>query len=85
MIKTISKLSLTAAVLAVSTSPVMAQSFSTWFRFRPPVRPTAPPVVQPVQSVRSVPEIDASAGLLAIAAVLVILAFVWERQRRAAV
>jgi hypothetical protein len=33
---------------------------------------------------RSVPEIDASAGLLAIAAVLVIVAFVWERNRRAA-
>jgi hypothetical protein len=31
-----------------------------------------------------VPEIDASAGLLAIAAVLVIVAFVWERNRRAA-
>lgn len=32
--------------------------------------------------VHSVPEIDASAGLLAIAAVMVILAFVWERNRR---
>ncbi|AZL58808.1 VPEID-CTERM sorting domain-containing protein [Tabrizicola piscis] len=32
----------------------------------------------------SVPEIDASAGLLAIAAVLAIMAFVWERNRRAA-
>lgn len=32
----------------------------------------------------SVPEIDASAGLLAIAAVLAVLAFVWERRRRAA-
>ena len=31
-----------------------------------------------------VPEIDASAGLLAIAAVVAILAFVWERKRRAA-
>ena len=35
-------------------------------------------------NVHSVPEIDASAGLLAIAAVLAILAFVWERNRRAA-
>ncbi len=33
---------------------------------------------------RAVPEIDASAGLLAIAAVLAVLAFVWERRRRAA-
>lgn len=36
------------------------------------------------RAVHSVPEIDASAGLLAIAAVMVILAFVWERNRRAA-
>lgn len=33
--------------------------------------------------VRSVPEIDASAGLTAIAAVLAALALVWERNRRA--
>ena len=36
------------------------------------------------QPARAVPEIDASAGLLALAAVFVILAFVWERRRRAA-
>lgn len=33
-------------------------------------------------SAYSVPEIDASAGLLAIAAVLAIVAFAWERRRR---
>ncbi|MDX5401423.1 MAG: VPEID-CTERM sorting domain-containing protein [Rhodobacterales bacterium] len=33
-------------------------------------------------SVTSVPEIDASTGLLALAAVLAIVAFVWERNRR---
>jgi CHASE1-domain containing sensor protein len=32
----------------------------------------------------SVPEIDASAGILAVAAVLAVMAFVWERQRRRA-
>jgi hypothetical protein len=32
--------------------------------------------------VASVPEIDASTGLLAMAAVLAIVAFVWERNRR---
>jgi len=32
--------------------------------------------------VTSVPEIDASTGLLAVAAVLAIIAFVWERNRR---
>ncbi|MCU0904944.1 MAG: VPEID-CTERM sorting domain-containing protein [Tabrizicola sp.] len=36
------------------------------------------------KKLHAVPEIDASAGLLAIAAVLVILAFVWERNRRMA-
>lgn len=30
----------------------------------------------------SVPEIDASAGLLALAAVVVVMLFVWERKRR---
>ena len=30
----------------------------------------------------SVPEIDASTGLLAMAAVLAVVAFVWERNRR---
>ena len=33
-------------------------------------------------SVASVPEIDASTGILAIAAVLAVVAFVWERNRR---
>lgn len=33
-------------------------------------------------NVASVPEIDASTGLLAIAAVLAIVAFAWERNRR---
>lgn len=32
----------------------------------------------------SVPEIDASAGLLAVAAVATVLLFVWERRRRSA-
>lgn len=31
----------------------------------------------------SVPEIDATTGLLAVAAVLAVLAFVWERRRSA--
>ncbi len=32
----------------------------------------------------AVPEIDASAGLLAVAALAIVLLFVWERRRRAA-
>lgn len=41
-----------------------------------PLFPNHPPA-------SSVPEIDASSGLLAIAAVLAALAFAWERKRRA--
>jgi hypothetical protein len=37
----------------------------------------------PPSNVASVPEIDASTGLLALAAVLAIVAFAWERNRRA--
>ncbi len=37
-----------------------------------------------MKAVHSVPEIDASAGLLALAAVLAIMAFAWERRRRSA-
>ena len=36
----------------------------------------------PSGNVASVPEIDASSGLLAIAAVLAVVAFMWERNRR---
>jgi hypothetical protein len=36
----------------------------------------------PGGNVASVPEIDASTGLLAMAAVLAIVAFMWERNRR---
>lgn len=32
---------------------------------------------------QSVPEIDATTGVLAVAAVLAVLAFAWERRRRA--
>lgn len=39
-------------------------------------------VVPANTSVASVPEIDASTGLLALAAVLAVVALVWERNRR---
>lgn len=39
---------------------------------------------RPRPPVASVPEIDASMGLLALAAVAAALAFVWERNRRMA-
>ncbi len=49
---------------------------------RPPgggLPPWAPAHGRPV----AVPEIDASAGLLAIATVATVILFVWERRRRA--
>ncbi len=42
-----------------------------------------PPGSRPPRGVHSVPEIDASAGLLALAAVATLLLFVWERRRHA--
>ncbi len=69
MKKTVSGLLFSGTMFAISAAPALA-----WNR---PVRGHG--------QVHSVPEIDASAGLLAIAAVLAILAFVWERNRRAAV
>ncbi|WP_259444699.1 VPEID-CTERM sorting domain-containing protein [Neotabrizicola shimadae] len=66
--------SLKALGLAVPASllvaaPALAQSASSWWWWPRPVR--------------NVPEIDASSGLLAIAAVAAILALVVERRRRA--
>jgi len=37
-----------------------------------------------VHNVHAVPEIDASSGLLAVAAVAAVMLFVWERRRRQA-
>ena len=44
---------------------------------------TAPLLASHRPTTVSVPEIDATTGVLAIAAVLAVLAFVWERRRRA--
>lgn len=54
-------------------------------RFGPPsfVSPgTGRDTVVNTNAPASVPEIDASTGLLAMAAVLAVVAFVWERNRR---
>ena len=58
----------------VNTSSALFNPFdpSTWF-FLPSISNPA----------SSVPEIDASSGLLAVAALLAALAFAWERKRRA--
>ncbi|MDP3263168.1 MAG: VPEID-CTERM sorting domain-containing protein [Tabrizicola sp.] len=58
-----------------SSAPLLAQVAYGLHRPRPGARPVH-------TAVHSVPEIDASAGLLAIAAVLAIMAFAWERRRR---
>lgn len=80
MTKLVSSLLFASTMFAISAAPALAwgQWLGQWS-----VRPTQPraPASSPVHSV---PEIDASAGLLAIAAVVVVLAFVWERNRRAA-
>jgi hypothetical protein len=68
MNKIIASLTTSGAILAISALPALAQNRPPRFNGHR----------------HSVPEIDASAGLLAIAAVLVIMAFVWERNRRAA-
>lgn len=73
MNKLVSSFLFAGAMFAVSAAPALA--WGQWWSH--PGRGRGP--------VHSVPEIDASAGLLAIAAVVAILAFVWERKRRAAV
>ena len=62
------KIVATTAGALLTAGTAMAQSIST---------------VQQVSTYRSVPEIDASAGFLAVAAVAAALVFVWERRRRA--
>lgn len=62
-------LGLAAPAVAISALPSFAQATSSWWWWPRPVT--------------NVPEIDASSGVLAIAAVAAILAFVVERRRRA--
>lgn len=73
MNKLVSSFLFAGIMFAASAAPALAWNSWWWNR---PVRGRSP--------VHSVPEIDASAGLLAVAAVVAILAFVWERKRRAA-
>ncbi|THD85245.1 hypothetical protein E7811_05935 [Aliigemmobacter aestuarii] len=80
-----SRLMLAAAALSASASQVMAQSYAScswWYAWRcsggtttttTSTRPTA----------SSVPEIDASTGLIALVAVLAVVAYTWDRRRRA--
>lgn len=74
MKKALSRIVLTGSLFIATSAPLLAQAYGT-YRPRPGARPVH-------ASVQSVPEIDASAGLLALAAVLAIMAFAWERRRR---
>ena len=65
----------TLSALSLTTLPAMAQSFFWWHPT--PVVPTRP-------TPASVPEIDASTSLLAVAAIAAAMLFVWERNRRRA-
>lgn len=59
-----------SAALVAMAGPLLAQDRNWWWWWDRPVS--------------SVPEIDASTGALGVAAVLALLAFVYERRRRSA-
>lgn len=70
---------LTVSTFALGAAPALAQSgFWSWIRPRPST-PNPTPVTP-----ASVPEIDASTAMLAMAAIAAALAFAWERSRRRA-
>ncbi len=64
----------TAIVYLMVMGPALAQQVGRGRGPMPPAPPRNP--------VRQVPEIDASAGLLALAAVATVLLLLWERNRR---
>lgn len=65
------------ALVITSVGSASAATCTLW-RWWNCTRPT-----EPLPPTASVPEIDASAGLLTIAAVAAVLLIVWERRRRA--
>ncbi len=79
MNRILARLSASVGVMAASAAPLYAQSWNFWDwlggNHGGSSGGTTP---------ASVPEIDASAGVLAVAAVLAVLALVWERRRRKA-
>jgi len=67
-----------ATVLALTSAPALAQGWLGWLlgggnTGGGSTRPTTP---------AAVPEIDGSTALLAVAAIVAVLAFSWERNRR---
>ncbi len=69
-----------AVVFATSTAPALAQSWWWWNWGGSSTGGSTPTTTTPT----SVPEIDASTALLAVAAIVAALAFAWERNRRRA-
>lgn len=69
MSRSLKALGLAVPAAMLMAAPALAQSASSWWWWPRPVT--------------NVPEIDASSGLLAIAAIAAILALVVERRRRA--
>ena len=67
------KLSLGVIALSGGYLASASSALASWWL--PIIFPPRPPA-------QSVPEIDASTGLLAAAAILAAMAFVWERNRR---
>lgn len=81
------RLSAAAAAIAALAAPVQAQSYSWWSWWNWGGHRgghSGGGHSGGGSTPASVPEIDASTGLLAIAAVLAVMAFVWERRRRQA-
>lgn len=68
-----------ATVLALTSAPALAQGWLGWLfggsTGGGSTTPTTP---------AAVPEIDGSTALLAVAAIVAVLAFAWERNRRRA-
>ncbi|MDZ4093551.1 MAG: VPEID-CTERM sorting domain-containing protein [Paracoccaceae bacterium] len=90
MKKLLATITTSATIALLSAGPLLAQgwvasysrsSCSIWRPWNCGTHNVPPTPVTPTTPA-SVPEIDASTGLLAIAAVLAVLIFVWERRRR---
>lgn len=79
----LSALAAAAAALMATAGPAAAQGRPAWWQFWSWWGGHGQ-VGGGASTIHAVPEIDASTGLLAVAAVLAALAFVWERRRRRA-
>jgi hypothetical protein len=72
-------LAISAAVFAMTSGMAMAQDYSRWSYWRDRYDGSR---LDRQDTYSSVPEIDAGAGLLALAAVAAAMVLVWELRRR---